>query len=121
MPCCRLSSSSPLPALTIIRSTAFTILRLAGNTTTVCSSCKLPGADPWRRTLFTLEFEQFLGRWDLVQLRCANFVSCRLEERLALTLLELAENFGSKDKRGIRLTVVARHKDLTWWQRHGRG
>jgi len=51
-------------------------------------------------------------RWDLVQLRCANFMSCTLEERIVLTLLELAENFGSKVKRGIRLTIPARHKDL---------
>src|ERR1700674_4923477 len=54
----------------------------------------------------------YLGRWDLVQLRCANFMSCTLEERLALILLELSENFGTKDKRGTRLTVPARHKDL---------
>jgi CRP-like cAMP-binding protein len=54
----------------------------------------------------------YLGRWDLVQLRCANFMSCTLEERVALILLELSENFGVKDKRGTRLTVPARHKDL---------
>jgi CRP-like cAMP-binding protein len=54
----------------------------------------------------------YLGRWDLVQLRCANFMSCTLEERLALILLELSENFGVKDKRGTRLTLSARHKDL---------
>jgi len=54
----------------------------------------------------------YLGRWDMVQLRCANFMSCTLEERLALILLELSENFGVKDKRGTRLTVPARHKDL---------
>src|SRR5580704_1313921 len=54
----------------------------------------------------------YLGRWDLVQLRCANFMSCSLEERLALILLELSENFGIKDERGTRLTVPARHKDL---------
>jgi CRP-like cAMP-binding protein len=54
----------------------------------------------------------YLGRWDLVQLRCANFMSCTLEERLALILLELSENFGVKDERGTRLTVPARHKDL---------
>jgi len=54
----------------------------------------------------------YLGRWDLVQLRCANFMSCTLEERLALILLELSENFGVKDKRGTRLTVTTRHKDL---------
>jgi CRP-like cAMP-binding protein len=54
----------------------------------------------------------YLGRWDLVQLRCANFMSCTLEERLALILLELSENFGVKDKHGTRLTVPARHQDL---------
>jgi len=54
----------------------------------------------------------YVGRWDLVQLRCLNFMNCGLEERLALTLLELAENFGIRDKQGIRLTVTARHKDL---------
>jgi len=52
------------------------------------------------------------GRWDMVQLRCANFMGCTLEERLALILLELSENFGVKDKRGTRLTIPARHKDL---------
>lgn len=54
----------------------------------------------------------YLGRWDLVQLRCANFMSCTLEERLALILLELGENFGVPDPKGIRLTLPARHKDL---------
>jgi len=56
--------------------------------------------------------ESYLGRWDLVQLRCANFMSCTLEERLALILLELAENFGIPDPKGIRLTLPARHRDL---------
>jgi CRP-like cAMP-binding protein len=54
----------------------------------------------------------YLGRWDLVQLRCANFMSCSLEERLALILLELSENFGVPDPKGSRLTLPARHKDL---------
>jgi len=54
----------------------------------------------------------YLGRWDLVQLRCANFMSCTLEERLALILLELSENFGTPDPKGIRLTLPARHRDL---------
>ncbi len=56
--------------------------------------------------------ESYLGRWDLVQLRCANFMSCTLEERLALILLELCENFGSPDPKGIRLMLPTRHKDL---------
>jgi len=54
----------------------------------------------------------YLGRWDLVQLRCANFMSCTLEERLALILLELCENFGTPDPKGVRLTLPARHRDL---------
>jgi CRP-like cAMP-binding protein len=54
----------------------------------------------------------YLGRWDLVQLRCANFMSCTLEERLALILLELSENFGVTDPKGMRLTLPARHRDL---------
>jgi hypothetical protein len=48
----------------------------------------------------------------LVRLRCANFMGCSLEERLALTLLELAENFGTRDNAGTRLNLVTRHKDL---------
>src|SRR5579863_2544477 len=66
--------------------------------------------------IFSEDFKRmavsYLERWDLVQLRCANFMSCTLEERLALILLELSENFGVKDDRGTRLTVPARHKDL---------
>jgi CRP-like cAMP-binding protein len=54
----------------------------------------------------------YLGRWDLVQLRCANFMSCTLDERLALILLELSENFGVPDGKAMRLTLPARHKDL---------
>src|SRR5271170_6697088 len=56
--------------------------------------------------------ESYLGRWDLVQLRCANFMSCTLEERLALILLELSENFGVPDPKGTRLTLPTRHRDL---------
>jgi hypothetical protein len=33
---------------------------------------------------FKLMAASYLGRWDLVQLRCANFMGCSLEERLAL-------------------------------------
>lgn len=54
----------------------------------------------------------YLGRWDLVQLRSANFMRCTLEERLALILLELSENFGVPDRRGLRLTLPTRHRDL---------
>ncbi|MGO9603697.1 MAG: Crp/Fnr family transcriptional regulator [Candidatus Binataceae bacterium] len=54
----------------------------------------------------------YIGRWDLVQLRCANLMSCSLAERLALILLELAETFGVRDSQGMRLTVAVRHKDL---------
>jgi CRP/FNR family cyclic AMP-dependent transcriptional regulator len=54
----------------------------------------------------------YLVRWDLVQLRCSNFMGCTLVERLALALLELAENFAVADPGGLRLTVSTRHKDL---------
>ena len=54
----------------------------------------------------------YVGRWDLVQLRCSNFMSCTLAERLALILLELCDNFGVRDAGGVRLTIPARHKDL---------
>jgi CRP-like cAMP-binding protein len=61
---------------------------------------------------FTRMAASYSGRWDLVQLRCSNFMSCTLEERVALILLELSENFGKPDRRGVRLTVPATHKDL---------
>ena len=54
----------------------------------------------------------YSGRWDLVQLRCSNFMACSLEERVALILLELSENFGVRDRRGVRLTVPTRHQDV---------
>jgi CRP-like cAMP-binding protein len=54
----------------------------------------------------------YSGRWDLVQLRCSNFMSCTLEERVALILLELSETFGTHEGQGMRLTVPARHQDL---------
>jgi CRP/FNR family transcriptional regulator, cyclic AMP receptor protein len=54
----------------------------------------------------------YYGRRDLVQLRCSNFMGCTLDERVALTLLELSENFGVPDEQGMRLMVPARHKDF---------
>ena len=47
----------------------------------------------------------YSGRWDLVQLRCSNFMGCSLEERVALILLELSGHFGVRDPQGVRLTV----------------
>ncbi len=54
----------------------------------------------------------YVGRWDAVQLRCSNFMSCTLAERLALILLELSDDFGIRNALGMRLTVRARHRDL---------
>jgi CRP-like cAMP-binding protein len=54
----------------------------------------------------------YVGRWDLVQLRCSNFMGCTLAERLALTLLELCDNFGIRTAHGVRLTIPARHTVL---------
>src|SRR6202040_2520060 len=36
----------------------------------------------------------YSGPWDLLQMRCSNFMGYTLEERVALILLELSENFG---------------------------
>ena len=49
----------------------------------------------------------YSGRWDLVQLRCANFMACTLEERVALILLELSENFGTRHGKSMRVSVPA--------------
>jgi hypothetical protein len=54
----------------------------------------------------------YCGRWDFVHLRCSNFMSCSLEERVALILLELSENFGTREGQWMRLTVPASHQDL---------
>ncbi len=55
----------------------------------------------------------FTGRWDRVHLRCSNLMGCTLEERLALVLLDLIENFGVPNHDGgMRLTVPVRHHDL---------
>ena len=55
-----------------------------------------------------------LGRWDRVNLRCANLIGCTIEERLALTLLDLTENFGVRNKNGsgVLLDVPLRQGDL---------
>jgi len=39
-------------------------------------------------------------------------MSCTLEERLALILQELSENFGVSNGKGLRLTLPARHEDF---------
>jgi len=62
---------------------------------------------------FKLLAASFLGRWDRVPLRCSNLIGCTLEERLALVLLDLSENFGVPSLRGgMRLTAPVRHGDL---------
>jgi hypothetical protein len=55
----------------------------------------------------------FIGRWDRVHLRCSNLIGCTLEERLALVLLGLSENFGVPViNGGRRLTLPVRHGEL---------
>ena len=54
----------------------------------------------------------YLGHWNFVQLRCPNFMSCSLEARLALILLELTETFCVPGAKGTRLTLPIRHRDL---------
>ncbi len=51
----------------------------------------------------------YLGQWNLAQWRSSSFT---VQERLALTLLELSEDFGIRDKDGLRLTFLARHRVL---------
>ncbi len=53
-----------------------------------------------------------VGRWGAVHMRCINFMSFTLGERLALTLLELSDDFGTRDAQGTRLGVPVRHRDL---------
>jgi CRP-like cAMP-binding protein len=55
----------------------------------------------------------FFERWDRVHLRRTNLIGCTLKERLALTLLDLSENFGVPNRPGgMRLSVSVRHRDL---------
>jgi CRP-like cAMP-binding protein len=62
---------------------------------------------------FELMAAGLLGRWDRVHLRCVNLIGYTLEERLALVLLDLAENFGApSDDGGVRLALPLRHQDL---------
>jgi len=62
---------------------------------------------------FELLAAGFLGHWGRVQLRCSNLIGYTLEERLALTLLDLSESFGVPNRDGgMRLTVSVRHGDL---------
>jgi CRP-like cAMP-binding protein len=39
-------------------------------------------------------------------------MSCTLQERLALALLELSEDFGVSDSDGVRLNLLTRQSDL---------
>jgi CRP/FNR family cyclic AMP-dependent transcriptional regulator len=50
--------------------------------------------------------------WDGMQWRSANFMGFTLEERVALVLLELSEDFGVPHKQGVRLALPVTQKDL---------
>jgi CRP/FNR family transcriptional regulator, anaerobic regulatory protein len=54
----------------------------------------------------------YWGPWNLVQLRSSNSMRFTLEERVALILLELIEDFGVPHKEGVRLAVSVRQKDM---------
>jgi hypothetical protein len=55
-------------------------------------------------------------------MRCANFMMCTPAERLALTLLELGQDFGVDHLEGLRLTVSVHIKILlNWWEPRGLG
>jgi len=60
-------------------------------------------------------------RWDLVQLRCSNFMGCMLAQRLALASLELAGSFAVDEPRGLPLTVSTQQRILpNQWDPRGR-
>jgi len=62
---------------------------------------------------FNLLADSLFGLWDRVRLRHSNFLGCTLEERLALLLLDLSENFGVPNLGGgVRLTIPVRHGEL---------
>jgi len=54
-----------------------------------------------------------IGPWEQVQLRCSNFMSFTLQERVALLLLDLSKNFGGPNLVGwVPLTIPVRQADL---------
>jgi CRP-like cAMP-binding protein len=62
---------------------------------------------------FKLMASSLIGRWDRVHLRCNNLIGCTLDERLALVLLDLTENFGVPNHGGgVRLSIPVRRHHL---------
>jgi CRP/FNR family transcriptional regulator, cyclic AMP receptor protein len=61
---------------------------------------------------FSRTLEVTVGRWWAMLQRYTNFVGLTVRERLAGALLELAAKFGTKDARGILLTLKLTHADL---------
>jgi hypothetical protein len=63
-----------------------------------------------------LAFKKFhqndLQQWYRLLLRSSSFLNLGLHERIAITLLELATDFGIKDSRGALLAAAFSHQDL---------
>jgi DNA-binding MarR family transcriptional regulator len=53
-----------------------------------------------------------LQQWYRLLLRSSSFLSLDLHERVAITLRELASDFGIKESRGALLRVLFSHKDI---------
>jgi hypothetical protein len=53
-----------------------------------------------------------LQQWYRLLLRSSSFLNLGLHERIAITLLELATDFGIKDSRGALLAAAFSHQDL---------
>ena len=56
--------------------------------------------------------ENDLKQWYRLLLRSTSFLSLGLHERIAITLLELASDFGIKESRGVLLRASFSHQDL---------
>jgi Crp-like helix-turn-helix domain len=56
--------------------------------------------------------ENDLKQWYQLLLRSTSFLSLGLHERIAITLLELASDFGIKESRGVLLRASFSHQDL---------
>jgi CRP-like cAMP-binding protein len=53
-----------------------------------------------------------LQQWYRLLLRSSNFLNLDLHERIVITLLELASDFGIEDSRGALLRAFVSHKDI---------
>jgi len=56
--------------------------------------------------------ENGLQQWYRLLLRSGSFLNLGLHERIAITLLELSTDFGTKESRGVLLRAAVSHQDI---------